>query len=116
MTDQQIAEAIATIFNSDNGRWLFASCVTTVNSNGMVSLIAPAEATQYYLRKCNACIVELPLTLSDNNSVAIAQIALAVGRRLERFERGKRVNASRTPEQKSASARKAIQTRWSKQD
>ena len=112
MTDREIAANIAMMLDYDNGIELFRNSATTITKDGKLSLVAKEQVTQYYLRQNGAVLVELP-KLSDNKKTALAQIALAVGRRLERFERGAKANARRTTETRRKVAQNAIQTRWS---
>ena len=110
--DEKIAYSIKEMFNYSNGRELFETATVTINKDGVVHLVAPELVTQYYLRKNEELVVDIP-KLNPDNAVALAQIALAVGRRLERFERGRKANASRTTESRRKVAQNAIQTRWS---
>ena len=50
--------------------------------------------------------------LPADNADAIALLALRVGKRIERFERGLKANAGRTSSQRQKIAQNAIQTRW----
>lgn len=112
MTDYEIAVSIAMMLDYDNGIELFRNSATTITKDGKLSLVAKEQATQYYLKQNGEILVELP-KLSDNKKTALAQIALAVGRRLERFERGRKANATRTPNSRKEIAQNAIQARWS---
>jgi hypothetical protein len=55
----------------------------------------------------------MPELAKDGGQLQVAQVAIAVGRRLERFERGRKANATRTPNSRQKIAQKAIQSRWS---
>ena len=112
MTDYEIAVSIAMMLDYSNGMELFRNSATIITKDGKLSLVAKEQATQYYLKQNGAILVELP-ELSDNKKTALAQIALAVGRRLERFERGRKANAGRTAESRQKIAQNAIQSRWS---
>ena len=112
MTDHDIANSIKEMFGYSNGRTLFETCTTTIDKDGVVHLVAPEQVTQYYLRKNNALVVDIP-PLDTDHDTAICQIALAIGRRLERFERGAKANAGRTTETRRKVAQNAIQARWS---
>lgn len=109
--DEKIAYSIKEMLNYSNGSELFETATVTINKDGVVHLVAPELVTQYYLRKNDELVVDIP-RLNDDNAIALAQIALAIGRRLERFERGKKSNASRTSSQRRKIAQNAIQTRW----
>ena len=110
MTDLEIAEFIVPITKVVGGD--LDKFVIEVFKDGQMGLLEKERATQYRLRQDNAIIVEMP-RLSRNPNTAIAQIALAVGRRLERFERGAKANATRTPNSRKKIAQNAIQSRWS---
>ncbi len=112
MTDYEIAVSIAMMLDYSNGIELFKDSATIITKDGKLSLVAKEQATQYHLKQNGAILVELP-ELSDNKKTALAQIALAVGRRLERFERGRKANATRTPNSRKEIAQNAIQARWS---
>lgn len=112
MNDKKIAFSISETFKCRGGRNLFETCTTTIDKDGVLHLVAPQEATQYYLKQHNAIIVDIP-KLDANDKMAIVQVALAVGRRLERFERGAKANATRTPNSRKQIAQNAIKKRWS---
>lgn len=111
MTDREIAESIKEMFYYSNGRQVFETCAMTIDANGVVHLVAPEQATQYYLKKNKALLVDIP-PLDIDRETALCQIAIAVGRRLERFERGRKANATRTPNSRKEIAQNAIQARW----
>lgn len=108
MTDQEIAEFVANTAR----RVPRHNYSIEIFKEGGLGLIETKRATQYRLKQDNAIIVEIP-KLSRNEGIATAQIALAIGRRLERFERGRKANASRTTESRRKVAQNAIQARWS---
>ena len=112
MTEYELAVSLAMMLDHANGIELFKNSAMVITADGKLSLVAKEQATQYYLRQNKAILVELP-ELSDNKRTALAQIAIAVGRRLERFERGRKSNASRTAESRQKIAQNAIQSRWS---
>ena len=112
MTEYEIAVSIAMMLDYDNGIELFRNSATIITKNGKLSLVAKEQATQYYLKQNGAILVELP-ELSDNKKTALAQIALAIGRRLERFERGQKANAGRDADSRKQIAQNAIKKRWS---
>lgn len=58
-------------------------------------------------------VLDLPENLSPDNTEALIQIAGTVSQRLSSYFRGVKANASRSKESKSASAKKAVQARWS---
>ncbi len=108
MTDQEIAEFVANIARRTN----LDNYSIEIFKGGGIGLIETERATQYRLRQDNATIVEIP-KLSRHEGIATAQLALAIGRRLERFERGAKANAGRTTETRQKVAQNAIQARWS---
>lgn len=108
MTDQEIAEFVASIAHQASHH----NCSIEIFKEGGIELIETERATQYRSRQDNSIFVEIP-KLSRYEGIATAQIALAVGRRLERFERGAKANASRTTESRRKVAQNAIQARWS---
>ena len=112
MTDLEIAEFIAkTVYGCINDN--LSGRVLEIEKDGrFLAVIDKEDATQYRLKDDNAFAVDIP-ELSGANGVAIAQLSLAVGRRLERFERGRKSNASRTAESRQKIAQNAIQSRWS---
>ena len=110
MTDKDIAEFIVPITKVVGGD--LDKFVIEVFKDGQMGLLEKERATQYRLKQDNAIIVEMP-RLSRNSNTAIAQIALAVGRRLERFERGAKANAGRTIDSRRKIAQNAIKKRWS---
>lgn len=109
MTDYEIAVTIAMMMHGGED---FTDSVITIENHKALKIIPKRQATQYYLKKNNAIVVELP-DFSPNKKVIPIQIALAVGRRLERFERVAKANATRTPISRKEIAQNAIQTRWS---
>ena len=110
MTDYEIAEFVADTIRHTVRENLLHYHVE-IFKDGRIELIEKERATQYRLKQDRAIIAEIP-KLSMNEYVALAQIALAVGRRLERFERGQKANATRTPDSRKEIAQKAIQARW----
>lgn len=108
MTDLEIAEFVANIVRRTNlDRYLIE-----IFKEGGIGLIETERATQYRSKQDNSIFVEIP-RLSRHEGIATAQLALAVGRRLERFERASKSNASRTAETRQKVAQNAIQSRWS---
>lgn len=87
MTELEIAEFIVPITKVVGGD--LDKYVIEIFKSGQIGLLEKERATQYRLKQDHAIIAEIP-KLSHNPNTAIAQIALAVGRRLERFERGAR--------------------------
>lgn len=79
--------------------------------DGRMELIEKSKATQYRLKQDRAIIAEIP-KLSMNEYVAVAQLALVVGRRIERFERASKANAGRDANSRKKIAQNAIQARW----
>ena len=108
MTDLEIAEFVANIVRRTNlDRYLIE-----IFKEGGIGLIETERATQYRSKQDNSIFVEIP-RLSRHEGIATAQLALAIGRRLERFERGRKANATRTPNSRQKIAQNAIQSRWS---
>lgn len=110
MTDREIAQKLTTLFKQF-GRPILAKSVILYRE-GQFELTDKSLVTGYYLKKANAVAIEIP-ELADDDSIAVAQLALAVGRRLERFERGRKANATRTPNSRQKIAQNAVQSRWS---
>jgi len=108
MTDREIAEFVANIARRTN----LDNYSIEMFKDGGIGLIEKERATQYRSKQDNSIFVEIP-RLSRHEGIATAQIALAVGRRLERFERGRKANATRTPNSRKEIAQNAIQARWS---
>lgn len=71
----------------------------------------PIGTTSTYRQKKDGKIL-IPIPHATNELQGI-QIALAVGKRIERFERGLKINSNRTPISRKKIAQNAIQTRWS---
>lgn len=110
MTDLEIAEFIVPItkvVGADLDKY-----VIEIFKSGQIGLLEKERATQYRSKQDNSIFVEIP-RLSRHEGIATAQIALAVGRRIERFERGSKANATRTPNSRKKIAQNAIQARWS---
>lgn len=110
MTDLEIAEFVADTIRHTLRENLLCYHAE-IFKDGRIELIEKDKATQYRLKQDRAIVAEIP-KLSMNEYVAIAQLALAVGRRLERFERGRKANATRTPNSRKEIAQNAIQARW----
>lgn len=112
MTDEELASQIKGIAKSFLAENLKGRVLAIVPSQSLVVPIDKSEATQYLTKKIGAIFVDIP-ELSTDTDERIADLALAVGRRLERFERGAKANARRTTETRRKVAQNAIQTRWS---
>lgn len=108
MTDSEIAEFVANIAR----RTSLDGYSIEMFKDGGIGLIETERANQYRLKQDNAIVVEIP-KLSRHEGIATAQIALAIGRRLERFERGRKANAGRDAISRQKIAQNAIQSRWS---
>lgn len=108
MTDTEIAEFAMNIARRTN----LDNYSIEMFKDGGIGLIEKERATQYRSRQDNSIFVEIP-RLSRHEGVATAQIALAIGRRLERFERGRKANAGRDAISRQKIAQNAIQARWS---
>lgn len=108
MKDTEIAEFVASIAR----RTSLDGYAIEIFKEGGIGLIEKERATQYRSKQDSSIFVEIP-RLSRNEGIATAQLALAVGRRLERFERGAKANAGRTTDSRRKIAQNAIQSRWS---
>lgn len=109
MTDYEVAVTISMIVDKALNEKLSQQVIEF--GQGVLRVIEKKDATQYRLKQNGTIAIELP-ELSKNDSVAVAQVALAVGRRLERFERGRKANAKRTPNSRKKIAQNAVQSRW----
>lgn len=107
MTDLEIAEFVTNIARRTN----LDGYATEIFKEGGIGLIEKERANQYRSKQDNAIFVEIP-RLSRHGGIATAQLALAIGRRIERFERGAKANATRTPNSRKKIAQNAIQSRW----
>ena len=112
MTDKEVAEYVERIIESASKHELEEGVIAVIPSQSAILPIKKAEATQYLTKKTGAIFVDVP-KLDENEKIAIAQLALAVGRRLERFERASKANAGRTIESRKQIAQNAIKKRWS---
>lgn len=108
MTDLEIAEFVANIARRTN----LDGYAIEIFKEGGIGLIEKERANQYRSKQDNAIFVEIP-RLSRHEGIATAQLALAIGRRLERFERGRKANAGRDAISRQKIAQNAIQARWS---
>lgn len=106
-----IAKYINAIGFSTPRTVLEGSVLAILPKEERVALMKKEEATQYFIKKNGAIIVDVP-ELSKDKSIAITQLAVAVGRRLERFERGLKANAGRDADSRRKIAQNAIQSRW----
>lgn len=113
MTDLEIARKIHGIALATPRTTLQKQVIAIMPNEGKVISLDKERATQYFARKHEAIIVEMPELAKDGGQLQVAQVAIAVGRRLERFERALKSNASRTAETRQKVAQNAIQTRWS---
>lgn len=113
MTDLEIARKVHGIALATPRTTLQKQVIAIMPKEGKVIPLDKERATQYFARKHEAIIVEMPELAKDGGYLQVAQVAIAVGRRLERFERGAKANASRTTESRRKVAQNAIQTRWS---
>ncbi len=111
MNDTDIASEIKGIAKSFLAENLKGRVLAIIPSQSLIMPIKKSEATQYLTKKTGAIFVDIP-ELSADTDVRIAELALAVGRRLERFERGAKGNATRTPNSRKKIAQNAIQARW----
>lgn len=109
MTDYGIAVSIAMMLKQYGRAMLEKSSI--LYRDGNLEITDKTLVNSYYLKKANAIEIVIP-ELSPNDDVVIAQLALAVGRRLERFERGRKSNASRTADSRRKIAQNAVQSRW----
>lgn len=113
MTDLEIARKVHGIALATPRTTLQKQVIAIMPKEGKVIPLDKAQATQYFIRKREAIIVETPELAKDGGQLQVAQVAIAVGRRLERFERGKKANAGRSAESRQKIAQNAIQARWS---
>lgn len=111
MTDKDIASEIKGIVKSFLAENLKGRVLAIIPSQSLIMPIDKSEATQYLTKKIGAIFVDIP-ELSTDRDERIAELAIAVGRRLERFERGRKANATRTPNSRQKIAQNAIQSRW----
>ena len=112
MTDKDIASEIRGIAKSFLAENLKGRVLAIIPSQSLIMPIDKSEATQYLMKKTGAIFVDIP-ELSADTDERIAELAIAVGRRLERFERGAKANAGRTIDSRRKIAQNAIQSRWS---
>lgn len=112
MTDKDIASEIKRIVKSVLAENLKGCVLAIIPSQSLIIPIDKSEATQYLTKKTGAIFADIP-ELSTDMDVRIAELAIAVGRRIERFERGSKANATRTPNSRKKIAQNAIQARWS---
>lgn len=113
MTDLEIARKIHGIALATPRTTLQKQVIAIMPKEGKVISLDKEQATQYFARKHEAIFVEMPKLAKDGGQLLVAQVAIAVGRRLERFERGRKANATRTPNSRQKIAQNAIQSRWS---
>lgn len=109
MTDEEIAKFIKNLVK--NHRSDCERCVIAVNRDRLLHCVL-ATTPQRWFKDNGEIAIEIP-ALPKDNAQAIAELAIVVGRRLERFERGLKSNASRTAETRQKIAQNAIQSRWS---
>jgi len=109
--DKELASQIKEIVKSVLAENLKSDVLAIIPSQSLIVPIDKSEATQYLKKKTGAIFVDIP-ELSADTDERIADIAIAVGRRLERFERGRKANAGRTIDSRRKIAQNAIQTRW----
>ena len=86
MTDKDIASEIKGIAKSFLAENLKGRVLAIIPSQSLIMPIDKSEATQYLTKKTGAIFVDIP-ELSADTDERIAELAIAVGRRLERFER-----------------------------
>lgn len=106
-----IAKYINAIGFSTPRTVLAESVLAIIPKEERVAVMRKQEATQYFVKKNEAIIVDVP-ELSKDKSIAVTQLAVAVGRRLERFERGQKANVGRDAISRQKIAQNAIQARW----
>ena len=110
--DKELASQIKGIGKNITTEELKNDVLAIIPSQSVICPVNKAEATQYFVKKYGAIIVDIP-ELSADNDERIAQLALAVGRRLERFERASKANAGRDADSRKQIAQNAIKKRWS---
>jgi len=109
--DKELASQIKEIVKSVLAENLKSGVLAIIPSQSLIVPIDKSEATQYLKKKTGAIFVDIP-ELSADMDERIAELAIAVGRRLERFERGAKANQARTIDSRRKIAQNAIQTRW----
>lgn len=109
MTDQEIAEFIKNLIK--NHRPDCERCVISVSREKLFHCVLK-ETPKRFFKENGEIAIEIP-PLSEDNALAIAELSLHVGKRLERFERGVKINAGRSAETRKKIAQNAIQSRWS---
>ncbi len=82
-----------------------------INRNMAIRIEPKGTTPTYKLKRNGEIAVEFPRLLADTN-IAIAQICFAVGKRIERYERGLKSNANRSIDSRKKIAQNAIQARW----
>lgn len=111
--DKNIAKFIEFILDNYDKKIIDNSVIIyTPNSDIQMMMARKGDFTQTALKKAKAIVIEIPDIAGMSKAKASALIGLAVGRRLERFERGRKANATRTPNSRKEIAQNAIQARW----
>lgn len=120
MTDKQKIE-----FTISNSIWAFLQDITSAQMKNLhktheiiadrnlnIRFESKNTTPRHILKKKGEIAIEIPKLHDNIKELATADIAIAIGRRLERFERGRKANATRTPNSRKEIAQKAIQARW----
>jgi hypothetical protein len=82
-----------------------------IDRNMNLSFEPIGTTSTYRQKKDGKILIPIPAWQHSDEFQAL-QIALAVGKRIERFERGLKINSNRTPISRKKISQNAIQTRW----
>lgn len=112
--DENIAKFINFIVKKFDKETIAEHClIYAPNGEQQMLFVRKGQFTQTAIKKAKAITIEIPdISGIKDKAQASALIALAVGRRLERYERGAKANAGRDVESRRKIAQNAIQTRW----
>lgn len=109
MTDQEIIQFIRNLVT--NHRSDCERCVIAVNRDKLLHCVI-ASTPKRFFKENGETAIEIPKLPKDNEQACL-ELALYLGRRLERFERAVKANAGRSAESRQKIAQNAIQARWS---
>lgn len=109
MTDQETIKFIQNLVK--NHRSDCERCVIAISRDGLMHTVL-ANTPKRFFKENGETAIEIP-KLSKDNEQACLELALYLGRRLERFERAVKANAGRSAESRQKIAQNAIQSRWS---
>ena len=106
--DRKIAERIRDIVKYNRNDC--EKYVLAIDSHNYIYPVPIRESKKWFAHKKD---IQIPIPkLSDDNELAIAELALAIGRRLDRYERAIKANAGRSAEVRKKIAQNAIKSRW----